>query len=96
MTLPIFVIILVGGFLRKTGLLTEGFTTVADKFVFRVALPVQLFRDIATMDIRADFSGEFVLFCMAATTFMFAACWLLGRFFLKDRSMVGALSLIHI
>ena len=90
MTLPIFVIILVGGFLRKTGLLTEGFTTVADKFVFRVALPVQLFRDIATMDIRADFSGEFVLFCMAATTFMFAACWLLGRIFLKDRSMVGA------
>ena len=89
-TMPIFVIILVGGFLKRIGLLTEGFTSVADKFVFKVALPVQLFRDIATMDIRSDFSWPFVLFCMAATTFMFAACWLIARLFLKDKSMVGA------
>lgn len=89
-TLPIFVIILAGAFLQRIGLLTEGFTTVADRFVFRVALPFQLFQDIAVMDIRADFSGRFVLFCMGATTFMFAACWLLGRLFLKDKSMVGA------
>ena len=89
-TLPIFIIILVGGFLKKIGLLSEGFTSVADKFVFKVALPVQLFRDIAAMDIRADFSGKFVVFCMVATTCMFAATWLLGAIFLKDKSMVGA------
>lgn len=89
-TLPIFVIILVGGFLKRIGLLTEGFTAVADKFVFKVALPAQLFLDIATMDIRSAFSGKFVLFCMAATTFMFAACWIIGAVFLKDKSMVGA------
>ena len=89
-TLPIFIIILVGGFLKRIGLLNEGFTSVADKFVFKVALPVQLFRDIAAMDIRADFSGKFVLFCMIATTCMFAATWILGGVFLKDKSMVGA------
>ena len=89
-TLPIFIIILVGGFLKKICLLSEGFTSVADKFVFKVALPVQLFRDIAAMDIRADFSGKFVVFCMVATTCMFAATWLLGAIFLKDKSMVGA------
>ena len=87
-TLPIFIIILVGGFLKKIGLLSEGFTSVADKFVFKVALPVQLFRDIAAMDIRADFSGKFVVFCMVATTCMFAATWLLGAIFLKDKSIV--------
>lgn len=89
-TLPIFIIIVVGGFLKRIGLLTEGFTTVADKFVFKVALPVQLFQDIAAMDIRADFSGKFVVFCMIATTCMFAATWILGAVFLKDKSMVGA------
>ncbi len=89
-TLPIFIIILVGGFLKRIGLLNQGFTSVADKFVFKVALPVQLFRDIAAMDIRADFSGKFVIFCMVATTCMFAATWLLGGLFLKDKSMVGA------
>ena len=88
-TLPIFIIIVVGGFLQRIGLLNEGFTSVADKFVFKVALPVQLFRDIATMDIRSDFSGKFVVFCMIATTCMFAFCWLIGQLFLKDKSMVG-------
>ena len=42
------------------------------------------------MDIRADFSGKFVVFCMIATTCMFAATWILGAVFLKDKSMVGA------
>ena len=89
-TVPIFLIILFGGALKRIGLLTDGFTMTADKFVFKVALPVQLFQDIATMDIRSDFSWRFVLFCMAATTFMFALCWALGWVFLRDRTMVGA------
>jgi len=89
-TVPIFLIVLLGGFLKRLGLLTEGFTSVADKFVFKIALPVQLFQDIALMDIRESFSGRFVLFCMAATTVMFAACWLLGRILMKEPSMVGA------
>ena len=89
-TLPIFIIILVGGFLKRIGLLNDGFCAVADKLVFKVALPVQLFQDIAAMDIRADFSGKFVVFCMIATTCMFAATWILGAVFLKDKSMVGA------
>lgn len=42
------------------------------------------------MNIRADFSGRFVLFCMAATTFMFATCWLIAQLFFKDKAMVGA------
>ena len=89
-TIPIFIIIVVGGFLKRIGLLNDGFCAVADKFVFKVALPVQLFQDIAAMDIRADFSGKFVVFCMIATTCMFAATWILGAVFLKDKSMVGA------
>lgn len=89
-TLPLFIIIVVGGFLKRIGLLNDGFCAVADKLVFKVALPVQLFQDIAAMDIRADFSGKFVVFCMIATTCMFAATWILGAVFLKDKSMVGA------
>ena len=89
-TLPIFVIILVGRLLNKVDMLTDGFCTVADKFVFKIALPCQLFKDIATMDIRSNFSGKFVIFCMVATTFMFAACWVIVKLFTKDKSMVGA------
>ena len=91
-TLPIFIIILVGGFLKRIGLLNEGFTSVADKFVFKVALPVQLFRDIAAMDIRADFSGKFVVFCGSKrfrSDFGHCVCrkyiWLLGHDAHDDR-----------
>ena len=89
-TVPIFLIILLGGGLKRLGLLNDGFSAVADKFVFKVALPVQLFRDIATMDLEASFSGRFVLFCMAATTVMFGLTWLLGQLFLRDKASVGA------
>ncbi len=87
---PIFLVILLGWFLGKIGLFTEGFTSVADKYVFKVALPVLLFEDIVQMDLRADFSVKFVLFCVIATTIMFFGCWLGARLFLKDKSMVGA------
>lgn len=89
-TAPVFLVILLGWFLGKIGLFTEGFTSVADKYVFKVALPVLLFEDITEMDLRADFSVSFVLFCVVATTVMFGACWLGARLFLKDKSMVGA------
>ncbi len=87
---PIFLVILLGWFLGKIGLFTEGFASVADKYVFKVALPVLLFEDIVQMDLRADFSVKFVLFCVIATTIMFFGCWLGARLFLKDKSMVGA------
>jgi hypothetical protein len=87
---PVFLVIILGWFLGKIGLFTEGFTSVADKYVFKVALPVLLFEDIAAMDLKSDFSVKFVLFCVIATTVMFGACWLGARLFLKDKSMVGA------
>ena len=87
---PVFLVILLGWFLGKIGLLTEGFTSAADKYVFKVALPVVLFEDIVEMDLQADFSWRFVLFCVIATTIMFMGCWLGARIFLKDKSMVGA------
>ena len=47
-TIPIFLVILLGWFLMKIHIITEEFANVANKYVFKVALPVLLFRDIAT------------------------------------------------
>ena len=90
-TLPIFIIIVAGGFLKRIGLLNDGFCAVADKFVFKAALPVQLFQDIAAADGHPGwaFRAKFVAFWMIATTGMFAATWILGAVFLKDKSMAG-------
>ena len=89
-TIPIFLVIILGYILMRVGLFTKEFTRIADKYVFKVALPVLLFKQIATADIHKDFDWKFVVFCMLATTIMFALCWLGARIFLKDKSMVGA------
>ena len=89
-TLPIFLIMVLGWFLMKIGLFNKEFNKVADKYVFKVALPVLLFKDIATADIRSDFNLAFVLFCMITTTIMFLAIWGLSYIFIKDKTQVGA------
>lgn len=44
-TAPIFLVMILGNILMKTGFLSEEFTRVSDKFVFKVALPALLFYD---------------------------------------------------
>lgn len=89
-TLPIFLIMVLGWFIMRIGLFNKEFNKVADKYVFKVALPVLLFKDIATADIRSDFNLTFVLFCMITTTIMFLAIWGLSYIFIKDKTQVGA------
>ena len=89
-TVPIFLIMVLGWFLMRIGLFTKEFNKVADKYVFKVALPVLLFKDIATADIRSDFNLTFVLFCMITTTIMFLAVWGLSYICIKDKTQVGA------
>lgn len=89
-TIPIFLVILLGWFLMKIHLITEEFADVANKYVFKVALPVLLFRDIATTSILDDLNIGFVLFCFFGTIIMFGLVWLFALIYCKDRSMVGA------
>lgn len=76
----------------NTKLLTQEFVATADKFVFKVALPMLLFRDISSMDLKQDFDLTFVLYCMLTTTVMFFATWAIASFCFKDKSIVGAFS----
>ena len=89
-TIPIFILIVLGWILMRLGILTKGFSSAADKYVFKVALPVLLFHDIATADIRQDFDASFFFFCMISTALMFIGVWFFTSIFMKDKTMVGA------
>lgn len=91
-TMPVFLVMVIGYFLRRIHLLNESFCAVADKFVFKVALPFMLFLDIAQSDLKQDFNPTFVLFCMFGTIIMFLGVWLIARVLLKDKTIVGAFS----
>ena len=88
-TMPLFFIMLLGYLLHRKNFLTDDFVAMANKFVFNVALPVQLFRDLATMDVRASFDAKYVLFCAAATTSSILVIWALAKLFLKEKHIVG-------
>ena len=89
-TLPIFLVMVIGYVLRRIGMLNENFTAVANKFNFNVTLPFMLFRDISGVDIRAVFDLEYVLFCALSSTACFWLIWGAAKLFLRDRSMRGA------
>ena len=89
-TMPVFFVIVLGWVLMQVKLFNKEFLATADKYVFKVALPVLLFKDIATTNLREDMDWKFVFFCMAATTIMFFGVWGLATIFMKDKSMIGA------
>lgn len=89
-TIPIFLVMVLGWGLKQSGMLNDNFVTVANKFNFQVTLPALLFRDISSVDIRAVFDLQYVLFCALASSVCFWAVWGGVKLFLKDRSMRGA------
>lgn len=89
-TVPVFAVIFVSWLLRRRGFFPEAFLSAADRFVFRVLLPVLLFRDIAAGRITEQFDPKFFLFCFFGTSVMFFSVWAVAELALRDKSMVGA------
>ena len=88
-TLPLFFLMLLGYVLHRTGFLSDAFVAGANKFVFYVALPVQLFRDLGKNDVRTTFDGRYVLFCFVVTLVSILVIWVLAKVFLKGTGLVG-------
>ena len=88
-TLPLFFVMVLGYVLYQKKFLSDGFVAGANKFVFYVALPAQLFRDLGSTDVRATFDGAYVLFCFAVTLGSILTLWALAKLCLKNKSLVG-------
>ena len=89
-TLPIFLMILLGKVLIKLKIIDLPFTKVADRFVFVVALPVLLFKDLTANDLSKDFNGGYVLFCFVVTLVSISAIWFFTSIFMKNKEEQGA------
>lgn len=89
-TLPIFLIILLGKFLIKIKLIDIPFTKILDNYVFYVALPALVFKDLTENDISGRFDGSYVLFCFVTTLVVILLIWGLTSLFMKNKSEQGA------
>lgn len=87
-TVPVFFLMLLGIFFRNIGLIDEHMTGKLNQFVFKVALPVLLFKDLAGENFYEAWDGRFVLFCFLATCISILIA-LTVSFLWKDKSIQG-------
>lgn len=88
--MPVFLVIVLGWWLKRIGFLTDDFISVADKLVFKVSLPVMVFKDIADADLTNEVDFNFVLFCFFGTCAFFGIIWIMAEFFIKDKTVIGS------
>lgn len=89
-TLPIFLMIILGKILYRLHIIDEHFTKMIDKYVFVVALPALVFKDLTENDIRSNFDAGYVLFCFFVTLFIILVIWGLTSLFMKEKDEQGA------
>ena len=87
-TIPIFLMMVLGEFFRKTGLLKENMINGLNQFVFKATLPVLLFGDLAKQDFAEAWNGKFVAFCFVVTLVSISLVALMSMA-LKDKSQRG-------
>ena len=75
-TVPIFLVMIIGWFIKQIGLIDDHFANVANRYVFKVALPALLFRDLSKSDFKGKFDPQFVLYCSIVTILMFSLVWI--------------------
>ena len=83
-TMPVFLLMLAGMLFRRVGIFSEGFTKGANTFVFRIALPVNLFIQLSEINIREVWDTGFVLFCALATAASILIALLIARFAVSE------------
>ena len=66
-TVPIFFLMILGMAFRKMGLITKPLSVGLNSLVFKVAIPVLLFKDMAETDFGAGFDWKFIILCLTAT-----------------------------
>ena len=87
-TMPVFLLMVLGIILRRVGIVDATFASRLNTFVFCVALPVLLFRDISSVDLAQEWDARFVFDCALITlaTIVFACA---ASVFVKGRATRG-------
>ena len=87
-TAPIFLLMLLGLVFRRLGFFSQAFADKLNDFVFKVGLPVMLFKDLVESDFFTVWAGPFVLFCCLATLGSILLTAALGLF-CRERPLRG-------
>ena len=77
--MPVFLTMMAGMLFRRMGLMDENFAAKMNSFVFRVALPFNLFVQLYPVNFSEAWDTAFVGFCFIATALSIAIAYGIGR-----------------
>ncbi len=86
---PIFLLIVLGIILKKTGLVTEAFVSQSSNFVFKISLPALIFLKIGTITINKAFDGKLILVSVLLVTVFSIYSWILANFLTPEPTEKG-------
>ncbi|RPI71156.1 MAG: AEC family transporter [Ignavibacteriales bacterium] len=81
---PVFLLVALGYFVKRIGVINENFVDVTSKFVYSVSLPALVFINIAEIDLSEAIDFNQIIYIYAATLFSFFIIWLLSIPFIKE------------
>ncbi|OUO81156.1 hypothetical protein B5F53_00840 [Blautia sp. An249] len=90
MTVPMFLVMAVGGFLFHRGVVSEDYAKRTNQVVFQTALPAMLFQDIAETDPQSLMDGKLILAGLLGTLLVFLISWGLAEKTIGIPGKVGA------
>lgn len=83
---PIFLTLFLGLYLRRSGVIDEGFVRTSSVLVFKVALPALIFVKTASIDFREFVYPAALWIYNGGTVAAFAVAWLLSLLVVRPRS----------
>ncbi len=90
--MPILLLAVVGCFLRYIRFADDAFFKKANSMVFKVFLPVLLFRNVYSIESLSDIKWNVILYCVAIVCFICIFAYFTSGFIAKSRKQKGVLT----
>lgn len=88
---PVFIVMIIGWFLKRKEILPQGFWDGLSKYIFVVATPLLLFSDTSSVDFSAAFDIKFIITAIGALLATVLIFWIVYPIIIKDRVKTGAM-----
>lgn len=88
--LPVFIVVLVGWYIRHRGTVDDHFVGSVSNVVFYYALPAMMFQDVAKSDFTQLANPRFIALTVILTLVIFVLSWILFAVIYKDPKVTGA------
>lgn len=90
-TIPVFLVMVIGYFLKQLRIIDEPFVKTLNSFNYKITLPALLFRDIAGSDFYSVWDTKYVLYCFLVTLVCNGTIWIFAGLFYQNKAQLGEL-----